>query len=67
MVEIGEETGSVDEMLARTAERFESDLRRLINRALSLFEPAVIVFLGGFVGLIVIVMFSAIMKMRGTI
>lgn len=67
MVEIGEETGSVDEMLSRTAERFESDLRRLINRALSLFEPAVIVLLGGFVGLIVIVMFSAIMKMRGTI
>jgi len=65
MIAIGEETGSVDQMLERVADRFETDLRRKIRRTLSLLEPAVIVFLGLFIGLVVVSMFLAIMEMQG--
>ncbi|MDD4098531.1 MAG: type II secretion system F family protein [Lentisphaeria bacterium] len=65
MIAVGEETGAVENMLERVAERYESDMKRLVKRLLSLFEPLVIVVLGLSVGLIVLLMFMAIMDMQG--
>ncbi len=67
MVAVGEETGAVEAMLDRVADRYEADLKRLIKRLLSLFEPVVIVCLGVVVGGIVLLMFLAIMNMQGSI
>ncbi|MBQ6472644.1 MAG: type II secretion system F family protein [Victivallales bacterium] len=64
MIAVGEETGSVDTMLDRVADRYESDMRKLVKRLLSFFEPAVIVVLGLCVGFIVVLMFLAIMDMQ---
>ena len=64
MVAVGEETGSVDTMLDRVADRYEGDLRRMIKRTLSLFEPIVIIALGVLVAGIVLSMFLAIMEMQ---
>ena len=64
MVAVGEETGNVEEMLDRVADRYEGDLRKSIKRLLSLFEPLVIVLLGLGIGLVVFLMFSAIMDMQ---
>lgn len=66
MLGVGEETGSVDTMLQRVADRYEEDLQRNLKRLISLFEPAIIVLLGCFVGFIVVVMILAIMNMQGT-
>ena len=65
MLAVGEETGSVEAMLERVADRYEADLKRLIRRTLSLFEPAVIIVLGVFVAGVVLAMFFAIMDMQG--
>jgi len=65
MLSVGEETGSVETMLERVADRYETDLRTLIKRMLSLFEPIVIVALGLGIGTIVTIMFMAIMDMQG--
>ena len=65
MIAVGEETGAVETMLERVAERYESDMKRLVKRLLSLFEPLIIVGLGLSVGLIVLLMFMAIMDMQG--
>lgn len=67
MIAVGEETGSVENMLERVAERYETDLRRLIKRLLSLFEPLVIISLGLGVGGIVLLMFMAIMDMQAVV
>lgn len=67
MVAVGEETGAVDAMLDRVADRYEADLRRLVKRLLSLFEPVVIICLGAIVGGVVMLMFLAIMNMQGSI
>ncbi len=64
MLAVGEETGAVETMLERVAERYESELRRNIRRLLSLFEPAVIVFLGLVVGSIALILFMAINDIR---
>jgi general secretion pathway protein F len=52
-------------MLDRVADRYESDLKRLVRRTLSLFEPCVIIALGIMVGGVVLAMFFAIMDMEG--
>ena len=67
MIAVGEETGSVDTMLDRVADRYESDMRKSVKRLLSFFEPAVIVVLGLCVGFIVVLMFLAIMDMQSTL
>ncbi|MBR4222911.1 MAG: type II secretion system F family protein, partial [Victivallales bacterium] len=64
LIAVGEETGNVESMLERIAERYETDMKRTIKRLLSLFEPIVIVCLGLSVGTIVLLMFLAIMDMQ---
>ena len=65
MIGVGEETGAVEIMLERVADRYEADMRKSIKRLLSLFEPIIIVVLGISVGSIVLLMFMAIMDMQG--
>ena len=67
MVSVGEETGNVDEMLDRVADRYETDLRKNVKRLLSLFEPVVIILLGLGIFVIVLLMFTAIMDMQHAI
>ena len=64
MVAVGEATGNVEGMLDRVADRYENDLRRSIKRLLSLFEPVIIILLGLGIGLVVLLMFTAIMDMQ---
>jgi general secretion pathway protein F len=65
MLAVGEETGSVEAMLERVAEHYETDLRRAIRRALGLLEPVTIIVLGVLVGGIVLTMFMALWDMQG--
>ena len=64
MLAVGEETGATDEMLARVADRYDNDLKQIIKRALSWFEPLVIIFLGGIVGIIVVLLFLAVLDIQ---
>ena len=64
MLAVGEETGAVDTMLERVADRYEGDLKRMVRRTVSLFEPVVIICLGVFVASVVLAMFFAIMDMQ---
>jgi len=64
MMGVGEETGAVEVMLERVAERYEGDLRKTLNRIVTLLEPALIVFLGLVVAGIVVSMLLAIMDIQ---
>jgi general secretion pathway protein F len=64
MLNVGEETGATDEMLARVADRYDEDLKQTIKRLLAWFEPLVIILLGGVVGSIVMMLFLAVMDMQ---
>ena len=60
MLAVGEETGNVEDMMERVGSRYDSDLKAKIKNLLNLFEPAVIVCLGGIIAFIVVTMFLAI-------
>lgn len=53
MIAIGEETGSLDVMLAKIADFYEMDVENTVDRLKSLIEPLLLVFLAGVVGTIV--------------
>jgi type II secretory pathway component PulF len=64
MVTVGEETGKLDEMLLKIADRFELEVRNTIKRLLSLLEPVLILLMGLMVGFIVIAMLMAIFSIN---
>ncbi|PKL51779.1 MAG: type II secretion system protein GspF [Nitrospira bacterium HGW-Nitrospira-1] len=64
MITIGEETGKLDGMLFKIADRFDFETRTTIKRLLSLMEPALILFMGLIVGFIVIAMLMAIFSLN---
>ncbi|WP_340026114.1 type II secretion system F family protein [Paenibacillus sp. FSL K6-1096] len=53
MIAIGEETGALDQMLAKVADFYEMDVENTVDRLKSLLEPLLIAFLAGVVGIIV--------------
>jgi type IV pilus assembly protein PilC len=57
MIAIGEETGSLDNMLNKIADFYESEVDATLASLTAALEPIMIVLLGGVVGFIVISMF----------
>ncbi|MCR2820550.1 type II secretion system F family protein [Lederbergia panacisoli] len=53
MIVIGEESGSLDEMLAKVADFYEHEVDAATDRMKALLEPLMIVVLAGLVGIIV--------------
>ena len=62
MVHIGEESGSLDSMLERTAEFYEGELSFYLDRLGSVIEPVLSVFVGIFVAILLL---SIIQPMMG--
>ena len=59
MFRVGENTGTLDEQLETAAVYFERELDYKIKRFTTLFEPAVLLFVGGIVGFVAIAVVSA--------
>ncbi|WP_028651794.1 type II secretion system F family protein [Nocardioides halotolerans] len=59
MLRVGEETGSLDDQLQVTAEYYEVELDYKIKKLTSIFEPLVIVVMGGIVGFVAVALVSA--------
>lgn len=64
MIAVGEESGRLDEMLLKIADRFDLEVRTTVKRLLSLLEPALILVMGVMVGFIVIAMLMAIFSIN---
>jgi len=62
MVDVGEQTGALPEMLIRVADNYDNDVDNAISAMTSLLEPIMIVFLAVVVGSIVIAMFLPIIS-----
>ena len=63
MIAVGEETGGLDEMLVKVADFYDEEVNVLVDGMASTIEPLMIVFLGGFVGFLVIAMYMPIFDM----
>jgi type IV pilus assembly protein PilC len=62
MCAIGEESGSVDHMLGKAADFYESEVDDMVAGISSLMEPIIIVILGTVIGGIVVAMYLPIFK-----
>ncbi|MDQ6776668.1 MAG: type II secretion system F family protein [Actinomycetota bacterium] len=57
MVGVGEETGALDSMLSKIADFYEDEVEAAVKAMTSILEPAMILLVGGIVGVIVISMY----------
>jgi len=64
---VGERTGQMGEMMERIAEFHEEETARWVESFTRLFEPLLMVFVGGVIGLIVLLMYFPIFDLAGTI
>jgi type IV pilus assembly protein PilC len=67
MASIGEESGSLDHMLAKAAEFYEEEVDEMVKGLSSLMEPFIIVILGVLIGGIVVSMYLPIFKLGAVV
>ena len=63
MVDVGEQTGALPEMLLRIADNYDEEVDNAVSAMTSLLEPIMIIFLAVLVGSIVIAMFLPLIAM----
>jgi len=67
MTQIGEESGSLDNMLGKVADFYEREVDDAVAALSSLLEPVIIVFLGVVVGGLVVAMYLPIFKLGAVV
>ena len=67
MTNTGEESGSIEEMLSKAADFYESEVREMVDNMSKLIEPMMMVVLGGLVGTLVVGMYLPIFKMGSVV
>ncbi|MGE0263494.1 MAG: type II secretion system F family protein [Candidatus Obscuribacterales bacterium] len=60
MVAVGEETGRLDDMLAKVADFYDMEVENSVEQLTSLLEPIMVVSIGGIVGSVVVGMYLPI-------
>lgn len=67
MVKVGEESGSLDSILDKTADFYDDELEREIQTATALIEPLMIVVMGIIIGILLISILTPMFKMYNSI
>ena len=67
MIDIGEETGRLSEMLAKVSDFYDSEVENAVKTLTSLIEPCLIVSMGGLVGFIAVSIMGPIFKLISSI
>jgi type IV pilus assembly protein PilC len=60
MIEVGESTGALSQMLVSVAEFYEEDVQNALSAAMSLIEPVILIIMGMVVGFILISLYLPI-------
>jgi type IV pilus assembly protein PilC len=63
MIDVGEETGELDKMLAKIADTYDEEVETLVTGLTSLLEPVMVITLGVIVGFIVVSLFMPMVGM----
>jgi type IV pilus assembly protein PilC len=67
MVSIGEESGSLDQMLSKVADFYEEEVDEAVKSLSSLMEPLIMVILGVLIGGLVVAMYLPIFKLGSVV
>lgn len=65
MIQVGEETGALPDMLLKIAETYDDEVDTAVDALTSIIEPLLIIFLAVVVGTIVIAMFMPLISIIG--
>ena len=63
MVDVGEETGALDNMLYKVADVYDEEVEVLVDGLIKMLEPLMVVILGLIVGFIVIALFMPLIQL----
>jgi len=67
MVSVGEKTGSLDAMLSKVADFYDTEVEYAVTGLTAILEPALIVVMGGIVGFVVISFYLPLFNLVGAI
>ena len=67
MVAIGEESGSLEQMLSKVADFYEEEVDNAVDALSSLLEPIIMAILGVLVGGLVVAMYLPIFKLGAVV
>lgn len=67
MIAIGEQSGTLDQMLGKIADFYEDEVETSVKAMTSMIEPLMMVVLGGIIAFLVIAMYLPIFNMADTI
>jgi len=67
MIKIGEDSGSIEEILDKTADFYDEEVETAINRVTAMLEPLMIVFMAIIIGFIVLAMVIPMFDMVKTV
>ena len=67
MIEVGEQTGTLPDMLKRIGRNFEEEVEMTLESLISLIEPLMICFLAVIIGSIVLALFLPLIKIIETL
>lgn len=67
MIDVGEETGSLDSMLMKVADIYDAEVEAAVEGMLALMEPMIIIVLGGIIGFIVVALYLPIFTLGDAI
>jgi type IV pilus assembly protein PilC len=63
MVDVGEQTGELDRMLGKIADRYEIEVKRTVDSTFKFIEPMLLVFMAVIVGVIVFALFTPLLAL----
>jgi len=67
MIEVGESTGALDNMLNKIADFYEEDVDTLVTNLTAMMEPMIMMFLGVILGGLIIAMYLPIFKLGSAV
>lgn len=67
MIAVGESTGELDEMLARTAGFFDEEVEESIDKLTAMIEPAMIIVMAAVIGTIILSIMLPMISILGTV
>jgi type IV pilus assembly protein PilC len=67
MIKVGEETGTLDQMLGKLADFYDDEVSSTVSALLSMLEPIMMIFVGGIVGGLILSMYLPIFSLMGQI
>ncbi len=66
MLRVGERSGDMGEMMERIAVFYDDEIARWVDWFTKLFEPLLMVAIGGVIGVIVVLMYLPIFELAGS-